>query len=548
MNAVAPPPTLPGASSRLGAELRTVPAVVWALCALQLALMLGYSVLMPVYRAPDEPQNFDIAVAAASLTEFPGRHRVISPMVRRSYPYAAFDMDDRRLPVPAEPPAARGERPSFADLLQWPGPTPRARNQQWQHPPLYPATLGAALTVTTALVPPAYDLAFDQTVGLARALTALLVAPLPALVFLTARRLGVDPTATLAAAALPLAIPQLTHIGAAVSHDTLLILVVGVATVVVAFVLRGDASIRTALLLGVTGGLALLTKGFGLFVPAWIGVVYLAGAWRRRRWSMLLPGVLAVATTAALGGWWWMRNLVVHGAVQPTGVRLPEPPVTFEPDAAAWVWWAAIAIVRRFWGQLGWYQARLPGGLIALAALVLAAAVVIAFVRRRDGGPSRTELVVLSLPTCAILGIVAYGGWGYYVATGRALGLQGRYLFPALTGLAVVAAAGVSTLPLRARRWAPGGVLFAAGVLHAAAVLAVLRGVYGAGWVVPWREAAAAVLAWSPWPAGALVAYVVLLAGTVAAVAVTLRAELRRTSPPPGRVTPTSGDRLCAAR
>lgn len=548
MTAATTPPAPPGAPLRLRAELRTVPSVVWALCALQLALHLGYSVLMPVYRAPDEPQNFDITVAAARFTEFPGSHRIITPMVRRSYPYAAFSMDDRRLPVPPDPPTVRGERPSFADLAALPGPTPRSWNQQWQHPPLYPAVLGAALTATTTLVPPAQTLAFDQTVALARTLTALLVTPLPLLVFLTARRLEVDHMASIAGAALPLAIPQLAHIGAAVSHDPLLVLLVGLATVAVAFVLRGDASPGTAWLVGVAGGLALLTKGFGLFVPAWIAVAYVVAA-RRWRYRGLLPaGAAAVAVTALMGGWWWARNLVVYGVVQPTGVRLPETPAGFEPDLVGWLGRASTAIARRFWGQLGWYQARLPDALLVVATVTLAAAVAAAFLWGRRARPWRAELVVLSLPACAILAIVAYGGWGYYVDTGRALGLQGRYLFPALTGLAVVVAAGVAALPRPAARWVPAGVLLGGAALHGAAVAAILRGVYGAGSTVSWPAAWRAVLDWSPWSPGVLAAGGAALVAAGVAVAVTLSGEHRDAGTPGRDPDRASAGAVCEPR
>jgi len=511
----------------LPAGARAVPLAVWALTGLQLALLLAYSVLMPVYRAPDEPQNFDITMAARDFTEFTGDHRAMGPTVLRSYPFAAFTQDGRRDPVPPEPPAARGERPSFAVLAQPPG-TSTTRNQQWQHPPLYPAALGAVLTVTEALYAPAYGWAFDQTVGFARVVNALLVAPLPLLGFLVARRLGGGRAAGLAAAAFPLTIPQLAHIGSAVSHDNLLVLIVGVTTLALAAVLRGDSSPRTARVIGALGGLALLTKGFALFLLAWIPGVYLLAAVRWRRWGFVSAGGLATTLTAALGGWWYVRNVVVHGAVQPTGVHLPSPERGFVPDFGWWASWFADVMPLRFWGNLGWYQAPLPAWLAILATVLVTAAAAAAVLRRRTDGAARTDLLAMSFPVVAVTGIVAYGGWGYYAETSFALGLQGRYLYPGIAGLAVLVGAGATALPGRAGRWAPLALLAAAAAMHSVGASAVLRNVYAAGSALSWEQAAAAVIAWSPWSPVVVVSGLVGLAALLVAAALLLGREARR--------------------
>ena len=76
----------------------------------------------------------------------------------------------------------------------------------------------AAPLFATPYVPGARDWSFDQVVGFLRFLSVLLVLPLPLIVFHTARRMyGSVPVAT-GAAAVPLAIPQLVHIGAAVEQ------------------------------------------------------------------------------------------------------------------------------------------------------------------------------------------------------------------------------------------------------------------------------------------------------------------------------------------
>lgn len=520
----APGPTVEPIT-RVRGELRLVPRAVWALVGLQLALLAVYSVLMPTYRAPDEPQNLDIVFAATSLTAFSGEHREMSPMVVGSYPYALFDMEDRKEPVPPTPALPRGDRPAFAELADARTRT-GAPNQQWQHPPLYPATMGAALTVLGALVPPVTNAAFDQTVGLARLLNALMVAPLPLLAYLTARRLGSRHTTALAAAVVPVTVPQLTHIGAAVNHDNLLILLTGLVTVLVAGVLRGDGSRRTALTLGVLAGLALLTKGFGLAVPVWVGGIYLlAGV--RYGVRVGVRGAMALGVAGAIGSWWWLRNLAVHGVLQPTGVHLPDPPPGFVADGGGWLGWMGEALAWRFWGNFGWFQAPLPGWAPAAAATLAAVTFVVAFGWRRAGDPGRGDLLAMVFPSAAIAGIVAYGGWRYYVATAHPIGVQGRYLFSGLVGLAAVSSTGLTALPDRAARWAPVGVLGAAVVLHGVAAHTILRAVWGAGELVTWSLAVRAVGAWAPWPVWVQAAGLLALVGGLGTAAVTLVRAVR---------------------
>lgn len=523
----------PAQRLRWRGQLRTVPLVVWALTGLQLAVLIGYSTLMPVYRAPDEPQNVDIVMAARGFTQSTVEHRSMDPAVLRSYPFAGFSHTFRRAPVDPSPPAARGTRPTFGDLAGAAGTAGTAGaasaadtagaagveappNQQWQHPPLYPATVGAALTAVTALYPPAGAWAFDQTVGFARAMSFMAIAPLPLLSFLVARRLTANTSVALTAAVVPLTIPQLAHIGAAVNHDSLVTLLVGLVTVAVAFVVRGDDSVRTAGAVGALSGLALLTKGFALFLPAWLAGAYLLAAVRWRRARFLAAGAGAVALAVLLGGWWWVRNLAVHGTLQPTGVPLPSPDAGFVPDLAGWTRGFGEVMAVRFWGNLGWYQARLPGWVVALATATALAGVAASFRWRRPGGPGRPDLAVMAFPAVAIGAIVVYGGWGYYTQTGLALGLQGRYLYPGLVGLAVLAGAGLGTLPVRVGRWAPLAVLAAAVALHATTVATVLADVYQAGTGISLGRAAGAVAAWSPWPAGVLAVNLVAVAGLLA--------------------------------
>jgi hypothetical protein len=101
---------------------------------------------------------------------------------------------------------------------------------------------------------------------------------------------------------------------------------------------------------------------------------------------------------------------------------------------------------------------------------VLTAFIVLAFaLRRRDDPWWRADAVVLLLPTVTILGVVAWGSWEVYAASNQLVGIQGRYLYPGVVGVAaLVALGGGASL----RGWARGlplVLLAVAGALQYAA-------------------------------------------------------------------------------
>src|SRR5262249_55365893 len=84
--------------------------------------------------------------------------------------------------------------------------------------------------------------------------------------------------AATAGALLPFAVPQLVHIGASVTNDSGMVLTGGLATVVIAYVLRGDTSRRTATMGGGIVGAGLLTKSLAVvFVPGVAAASRVAG-------------------------------------------------------------------------------------------------------------------------------------------------------------------------------------------------------------------------------------------------------------------------------
>jgi 4-amino-4-deoxy-L-arabinose transferase-like glycosyltransferase len=480
-----------------------VPVTVWALVVLQLLLGLGWSVLAPTYRAPDEPQHVDLALALAGGEPYPepwGREvgTLVTETARRANLSAdGTPVPDRGVRFAAADAPPRTDRPSFAAFA--PDEPTGLGNQMPQHPPLYYLLAGWVLRGLP------HATAFDVQIWLVRVLGSALVAPVPLLVWLTARRVTRDRSVALAAAALPVAVPQLAHVAGSVSNDGLLVLTVTAAIACGAAVLAGDLRLRTAVALGITSAAGLLTKAFALTTLPWITVVYGLAAWRRRRTGAplrpaLVPGAVAASVALAGGGWWYVRNVVRYGTPQPEAfpfadlVDLPAEPVI---DLGYWVPYALSRFVLRFWGQLGWVEVALPWPLVWALFLVVAAGVAVALLRSAVDRPVALALLV---PLAGIAAIVLPGALTLYLETGVPAGVQGRYLHPALAGLAVVAAAGWCTVAGRLRRWVPLAVVTTATVVQVLAALLALEHWYGPEASPGVLLAGRGLVAWSPVP------------------------------------------------
>ena len=404
--------------------------------------------------------------------------------------------DQTAAPFLASSAPPRAQRPRFSALADDVA-FPPFGNQMPQHPPLF-YLLAGTLVRLLALE----RLSWDVVVWLLRLLNVALATPLPLLAFLAARRLLAERVAV-AAAVVPLTIPQLAHVGSTVNNDGLLILTFGVLTVLLASVIAGDRDPRTALAVGAVGGLALLTKGFAILIPAWIVMVY---AWtavvtRARAQRALRDGLLALGTAMAVGGWWWVRNLVRYGTVQPGGFPFPyTAPEVVQPRLVTLLEQAVVSLSASYWGVFGWLQLPLPAVLTSVASAVALALVAVGLAARR-------ELILLAVPTLGSLAIVLWGAWEHYRVYDVIRGLQGRYLFAGVVGLAVIVACGADRLLVWGSRgrvppagMLPLSLLAAAVALQATGAATLLDGFWsrpaGTGVV----EGVRALLAWSPAP------------------------------------------------
>ncbi|GAA1861658.1 glycosyltransferase family 39 protein [Myceligenerans crystallogenes] len=529
---------------RLGPTVRrSVPVVIWLITGLFVAAGLVQTAVFPNVRSPDELRHVDLVVQVEQGRAWPWPDPGTS-FVSVGTDAGHFLFEDR-LPGPQHltdrvedapgsaghvPP--RGERASFDeagafetlhddrddDGLQEP-----VLNQLVQHPPLY-YVLGAGLL---RLVPDWTAAPMDQVWLWLRWLNVLLAAPLPILLWASARRLRLPEPLPVAAALAPLAVPEMSHLLTAVNNDNLLVSLGAALTYLLVRVMTGDLTRRTALLVGLVTTAGMLTKGFALMFPALILLAYGVAALRSRpRWKAAAGSLLVAAAACVPGALWWVRNLVLYGAIQPHGTHTTMPDLTpvYGWSDGGWRWLSRMLerFVTTFFVQDHASARQLDPSVIAawVVFLGILTAIVFALVRRTI--PRATAVVLLA--GAPLLGaIVAKGSWEQFAAFANDhAAQQGRYLYTGFAGVALVAIAGTAALPAVWRRRVPAVVLGLALVLHVTFqydtwnLYWMPRGADGPDAVF---RAAAAMAYWYPWNPWILLA--VIAAGIATAAGVT---------------------------
>ncbi|HVV31566.1 MAG TPA: DUF2142 domain-containing protein [Mycobacteriales bacterium] len=497
--------------------LRAVPIVVWAAVVLQLTLGLAWTVLQGPYRGLDESNHVVGVLQLTYHTDWPDPQELHAPeAVIGTQKVSTATEPDARLGAP--PP--RDQRPSFA--AEGGGtPTP-AISQMSQHPPLY-YSMGALLL---RIVPGSDHWNYDRTLGMLRILSAFLLAPLPLLFWFGMRRFTADRFLPVAAAFVPLLLPGLSRLGGSVSNDALLILLTTGVGVCVARIVTGDASARTGFAAGVLAGLDLLTKGTALVTPAWLALAYL---WCWRRWRVnAWPAVGAAAIPTLLGLVWWVRNVVKFHVIQPAG-DVNTDPVHHTSAYGHFVTDFFSAISFRFWGSLGNPEPpQLDRSLMQIATYVVLALLIVGLAAPRVPGGVGGTLVGL-FGFVGILGIITEGSLAHFRTYDTFSGVQGRYLYPALLPLAVLALLGVGVLLRgRLRLLVPVAVAVFAGLFQLSAGLAAFRASWAPVPGAALSDAFHRMVAWAPWPDPVTETGWVVLAVAAAALVLALVVHLIR--------------------
>ena len=262
-----------------------VPVVVLAATMAFGLLGAVWSVVAPLGEAPDEPAHLALVLHLADGHGYPAYDGLTNQaaIIRLCRTYASATRACPREGEPVTPTSMRlhprSEAPDKADRPAWDDEGGDASvgqiNQMPQHPPLYYQAMATVLRAERAVN--GGPMSADRELALLRLVNAAMLAPLPLLAWWAARRFRLGEGAAVTASVAVFAIPMLTHIGSTLNNDNLLTLLAAVGAALLAGVLRGDRSLRTAVAVGAVAGLALLTKAFGMVLIPAIVVAYLLG-------------------------------------------------------------------------------------------------------------------------------------------------------------------------------------------------------------------------------------------------------------------------------
>lgn len=270
--------------------------------------------------------------------------------------------------------------------------------------------------------------------------------------------------------------PEFAFRGMTVSPDALVAMAGAAATYLIVRGVRRGFSRRLSLVIGITIGVAILSKLTGPAVLAGAAVAILSerGAGIGRRLSRLGPLLLAPAMIAP----WLLYNQVRYGApyakIGATVVAAGAVHVHSLFSTYFLFQFPGLLLLSSI-GLFGWSNIPLPPLLYAAYGLIIAAVTVGVYVIVRWQTASR-RLVL------AMMSIVAASVGGAVVVNLTYQQPVGRYLFPALGAIGVLGAMGLEQIPRwREHERAAAGILFAVMVaLHVVILATVVYPAYAA--------------------------------------------------------------------
>ncbi len=253
------------------------------------------------------------------------------------------------------------------------------------------------------------------------------------------------PSLALGAAALVAFNPMFLYLSAAINNDVIAAFAGGAVTFACVRMLRDDRglTLRWGLIFGILFGLALMSKFNLVAVIILIEGAITWVAWRRNQWRIWLKvNVFIALITVLIGGWWFIRNQLLYG--EPTGfqevtelwgVRDPWESFDLAVSELPYAW-------TTLWGRFGYGQIPLPQTIYDLI-LVFSIAGLVGAIYGYLRGSSRNERVCLVFLAANVL-VFALVLFNYMLVSPA--GPNGRFFFPALSALSLLAFYGLSQL------------------------------------------------------------------------------------------------------
>ncbi|MDX1616197.1 MAG: DUF2142 domain-containing protein, partial [Candidatus Promineifilaceae bacterium] len=442
-----------------------------------LLLAISYGLVNPLFEAPDEHWHYFTAQTVSETGRLPRFETITDPWMGQEA---------------AQPPLYY----VLASLIIKPLDTADARSQVWLNPRVQ---LGDASALTNIN-------AFVHTQGeswpwrgyvlaahLLRSAAALLGLATLLLIYRSGRLIWPEqPRRALLATALVAFLPQFAFLHGAVSNDPLIVLLSAAGLWQLLRLWTGGLNSRRLLLLGITVGLAVLSKMAGLALLLFSLGFLLVLCWQQeqdlraalRTW--LRPAAIVSLVALSLSGWLLWRNWILYGDFTATNqfVRIAGGNRQFTLldvlGETSGLWTSLFAV-------FGWFNVRAPRWVYLIwngLALAATGGAIWQFARRR---PDRKRSL-LALLLAGWVALVYAGLVRFMLSTPAA---QGRLLFPALLPLALGLAYGLSAFK---RRW----------VAPLVAGLALLTSLFGVARVIPQAYARPPLIAAVPAAAAGL--------------------------------------------
>ncbi len=281
--------------------------------------------------------------------------------------------------------------------------------------------------------------------------------------------------------------PMFVYMSGAINNDVLAALTGTAVTVASVKLVKDDKGLsrRWAVVLGVLFSLALMSKFNLAAVGALIAVAVTWVAWRKNQWRLWLETAVIIGViTLLLTGWWFVRNQMLYG--EPTGfekltelwgVREPSENVGTAFFELPYTWTS-------LWGRFGYGQIPLPESIYIGLRWVIGVGLVGLLIPllRRD----TEEMRAVGMPVfLLILDVALFFAVLFNYLLVSPAGAMGRFFFPALPALALLAFYGLSqwldgfVRLLRRHPASSRQMTVLAGVVNVGMVLLVLVALFG---------------------------------------------------------------------
>ncbi|MEM7333619.1 MAG: glycosyltransferase family 39 protein [Chloroflexota bacterium] len=426
---------------------------LWGILLLYLLITVGYSLINPLFETPDEHFHFFTITHIVNQREL--------PQIPETYdPYLG--------PEPAQPPLYY----ILSALIVAPFDTQDAREQMVFNPFAWIGSADAVVNLNRTLVTP-YEQwpwrGYAWPAHLVRLFSVALGLGVVLCVYSSARLLFDEPIALLSTAMVAF-LPQFNFIHSAVTNDALITFLASFGIWQLIRIWQTAVSPKRLLWLGITIGLAALTKNAGLllliFAAGFLLLRFLrdvdlkddlTAAFRAWVWQTAVYVVLPVLLIA---GWLWVRNQMLYGdftaANQFVDIAGGDRGYTIGQVLAE-----SNGLWLSFFAVFGWFNLRPPEWIYWIwnvLAIMAGAGLLLGLVQQLGQtnweAPTRLEVIQRLLKRPFIIGVLLFG-WLLAVYAGlvtfmlQTEAAQGRLLFPAIVPIMLAFGYGLSRIPLR---------------------------------------------------------------------------------------------------